>query len=156
MEKFILALIVCFATTVSFADSPKPLSQEEQQLADAEAKAVAARKAVEEKKAMEAARRKAEWSSKTFTEAMAIRGQSCVDASQYVGGKVMQGVANADGYIGAAITYPAAYVTAGAFSLAEGSKNYANNAWNNETKTEVALKVGDKEVKTEINVPKTK
>lgn len=121
-------------------------SPEEQAVIDAEAKAVATRKALEEKKAIEAARKKAEWNSKTFTEAMAIRGQATVDAAQYVGGKTVQGLATADGYIGAGVAYPVNLIAASAFGLAEGSKAYAAKAWDNEP-TQVAVKADAPETK---------
>lgn len=132
-------LLVCVLGLGSRLVKAADPSPEEQAVAAAEAQAQAARTALAQKKAMEVARRKAEWNSKTFGEAMAIRGQAVLDASQYVGGQASRGICNADGYVAAAVAYPAAYVGAAAFSGAEASKQYANTAWDNEVK-EVATR----------------
>lgn len=148
----VIALILGLVSTAVFATEPTPA---EKRVAELEAQTNAARVAALQEKEMARAQAKAEWASKSFGEAMRIRGQNCIDASQYVGGQVSRGICNADGYVAGAIAYPSAYVMATAFSGAEVSKSYANNAWNNE-ETQVALKVGDKEVQVQVPETETK
>lgn len=142
----------CLAVQV-FADSPK-LSPEQQAIVDAETQLVEARKAEALKREQAKATARAEWDALTVGQAWARRGQSVVDAGQYGVGQASRGLCNADGYLGTAVAFPSAYLTAAAFSGAEASKQYASTAWDNtpKSKTEVAVKVGDKEVKA----PETK
>jgi hypothetical protein len=132
-----IALLVCvlgLGSTLVRAAEPSP---EERVVAAAEAQAQAARQALAEKKAMDSAKKKAEWASKTHLEAWSIRGQSVVDASQYGVGQVSRGLCNADGYVGMAVAVPSAYLTAAAFSGAEASKTYAAKAWDNDVQVAV-------------------
>lgn len=136
----IAGLILGFLAVSTFAAESKPRSPEEQAVLDAEAKASAARKVLEEKKAIEVATRKAEWNSKTFGEAMAIRGQACVDGCQWVGGQALRGAANGDALVGKAVVVPTAAITGGAMSLAEAGKAYADNAFVNPEPKQVATR----------------
>lgn len=148
----LLALILSAAQFVHAADTVR--SPEEQAVIDAEAKAVAARKAVEEKKAIEAARKKADWNSKSFTEAWGIRGQAVLDSAQWTGGRAVQYVAKADATIGHyGFVVPSAYVATSVDALAKGAKAYADGAFDNAPKTEVAIRVGEHEVKASVPTP---
>ena len=153
LVKFALLLGAILTAAQVFAAEPTPV-QQEVAVAEAQLKAAQQKAAMEKELAKSKAR--AEWASKSFTEAWKIRGQACIDASQYGVGQVGRGICNADGYVGAAVAYPAAYVATAAFSGAEASKNYAVTAWDNEPKTEVAIRVGDKEVKASVPAPETK
>lgn len=136
------AAIAVLALSASFVSANQPLTPTQEKAARLEAEAKAAQEEVAKERAMAKAQAKAAWDSKTFTEAWKIRGQNTVDASQYVGGKAVQGLATVDGYIGAGVAYPVIFVTAGAFDLAAGSKEYAAKAWDNEV--QVAVKAEPK------------
>lgn len=148
--KLLALLAAILASAQVFAADPRPLSPTEQRAAELEAEAKEARKEVAKEKELARAAAKAEWAQKSHLEAWSIRGQSVVDAVQYAGGKTAQGLATVDGYIGAGVAYPVNLVTAGAFAAAEGSKSYAAKAWDNKPKTEVALRVGETEVKVDV------
>ncbi len=136
--KLIALAIAILSASFAYADQVR--SPEEQAVIDAEAKAVATRKALEEKKAIEAARKKADWNSKSLGEAWAIRGQSVVDATQWTAGRATQYVAKADATIGHyGFVVPTTYLSTTAAALESGAKTYADEAFNNAPKT-VAVK----------------
>lgn len=154
MEKFILTLVAALITTTAFADAPKPTPQQRAEEAGVKAKqAVLEAEAKAQSRAAEAARR----ASLTFTEARIEDGRTALGGLTWVGAQGVRGVANADGYVAAGIAYPAAYVSGGSFVAAEWAKDKATKAFDAPVaQTEVALKVGDKEVKATVPTPVTK
>jgi hypothetical protein len=137
LKTALIAGLFCVSLPCLAAD---PLTPTQEKAAKLEAEAKAAQIEVAQEQALEKARRKAEWASKTWSEAMAIRGQACVDYSQWGVGRAAEYSSYADGkVVEYVIVLPGQFIQ-GCFTTTEaGAKDLADGAFNNAPK-QVAVK----------------
>lgn len=147
----LLAALFCVSLPCLAAD---PLTPTQEKAAKLEAEAQAAQIEVAQEKALAKARRKAEWASKTWGEAMAARAQGAVDYSQWGLGRASEYSSYADGkVVEYVIVLPGQFVQSAFGTVEAHSKDLADNAFNNKP-AQVAVKAGPVEVK--VDAPETK